>query len=42
VNHWRNDRGIAWAVPAGEGVELAAAGYAITSHIEDPGIDDAP
>ena len=41
VNGWRNHRGIAWEVPKGESVELATAGYAITSHVEDPGVDDA-
>ena len=35
VNGWRNGRGIAWEVPDGEVVELAADGYAITSSIAD-------
>jgi PQQ-like domain len=35
VNGWRNGRGIAWEVPDGEVVELAASGYAITSQTAD-------
>jgi hypothetical protein len=35
VKGWRNGRGIAWDVPDGEVVELAAAGYAVTSPTGD-------
>jgi len=42
VNGWRNGRGIAWEVPKGEVVELAAAGYAITSRHEDQEREDSP
>ena len=35
VNGRRNDEGIAWATPKGERVELAAAGFVITSSSHD-------
>ncbi len=42
ANGWRNGRGIAWEVPNHEVVELAAAGYAITSEPEDLSHNDVP
>ena len=35
VNGRRNDEGIAWVTPKGERVELAEAGFAITSSSHD-------
>jgi hypothetical protein len=42
VNSWRNGRGIAWEVPEGEHVELAADGYAITSDTGDSARTESP
>jgi outer membrane protein assembly factor BamB len=36
INGWRNGQGIAWDVPAGESIELAEVGLAITADDDEP------